>query len=396
MRRQQLAPTTPAEGGGGDGRPVRTEDLRLCIGHGGDLGEPSGGTDRVSALAAGLTNRGATVTLVAPTPSGPVPDRLDQVNCVHVEPPPTSVARGARVVRTAARRARADDAVLQVEHSTLAGIGTLVGVDRFVLDMHDLGYSRFDHTDSPLSPVIKRAVKRLEGRALGQADHVVVVSSVMADQIRRLWGVPSPAITVVPNGYFPETIEAFRDLSPVPGRVAFLGTLHPKVDVDTLIAVARLPAVTDLVVIGDGAQRDRIERAADGMESLRTTGRLPDGDAFELVGSAEAVVNPQTISAIQRSSSPVKLYYYAALGKPMVVTPGPSVVERLVRRNAAITARSRSHFVDRVATVLEDGNLASLVAENARRTAEQFTWAKRIDRFEGVHRSLDAPHGSPG
>lgn len=361
--------------------------MRLCIGHGGDVGEPSGGTERVSALAAGLAARGADVTLVVPTPSGSPPDRLDAVDCVYVDSPPSSVARAAKVARTAKREADARDATLQLEHSTLAGVGTLTGVDEYVLDMHDVGYSRFDHVDSLAAPVVKRAVKRLEGRALARADRVVVVSEVMATLIRQLWDVPSESITVVPNGYFPETVEPFHEVSTVEGRVVFLGTLHPKVDVETLVAVAELPAVTDMVVVGDGAGRERVERAAGRIESLRTTGRLPDEEAFELVASAAAVVNPQTVSAIQRSSSPVKLYYYAALGKPMVVTPGPSVVETLVRREAAMTARSRRHFVDRVRAVLDDATLAARLSANASRVAEEFTWPDRVDAFEALYSS---------
>lgn len=368
--------------------------MRICIGHGGDVGEPSGGTDRVSALAAGLAERGDDVTLVVPTPSGAVPDRLDPVDCVYVDAPPSSVARAARVARTAARRARTDDAALQLEHSTLAGVGTLVGVDGYVLDMHDLGYSRFDHVDSAAAPLLKSAVRRLERRGVDRADRVVVVSEVMAQQIQRLWNVSSDSVSVVPNGYFPETLGPCRDVSTVEGRVAFLGTLHPKVDVDTLVAVAELPAVTDLVVVGDGALRDRIERAAAGSACLRATGRLPDAEAFELVASAEAVVNPQTVSAIQRSSSPVKLYYYAALGKPMVVTPGPSVVEALVRRGAAVTARTRRNFLDRVGAVLGQTPLATRLAENARRAAREFTWSERVDAFADVHREHTGRHGS--
>lgn len=361
--------------------------MRLCLGHGGDVGEPSGGTDRVSALAAGLAERGHDVTLVVPTPSGSVPERLAAVDCVYVDAPASSVARAAMVARTAAREARTRDAVLQLEHSTLAGVGTVAGVDAYVLDMHDLGYSRFDHLDSAVAPLFKRAVKYLEKRALRRADHVVVVSEVMAEQVQQLWDVSPEMISVVPNGYFPETIEPFQDVAPVPGRVAFLGTLHPKVDVDTLVAIAELPAVTDMVVIGDGARRERIEAVAARTESLRTTGRLPNDEAFELVASAQAVVNPQAVSAIQRSSSPVKLYYYAALGKPMVVTPGPSVVESLVQRGAAITARTRCHFVDRVDAILDDTALATRLAENTRQVAEGFTWADRVSTLENIHRS---------
>jgi glycosyltransferase involved in cell wall biosynthesis len=94
------------------------------------------------------------------------------------------------------------------------------------------------------------------------------------------------------------------------------------------------------------------------------------------------------VSAIQRSSSPVKLYYYAALGKPMVVTPGPSVVEALVRQGAAVTAQSRRNFVSRVRAILSDESFATRLATNARNAAESFRWDERVLEFESVHRLL--------
>ncbi|EMA44809.1 glycosyltransferase [Halococcus saccharolyticus] len=350
----------------------------LCIAHGGDMGEPSGGTERVSALAQGLAERGHDVTLVVPEPSGALPERLAAVN---VEPVAVRLSnpliRAARVAAAARRVARDRDAILQIEHSTLAGVGTFRGCQDYVLDMHDLAYSRFDHVDTRLAPAFKRGVRRLERRAVERAAHVIVVSDVMRDAMRA-WGVPDERLTVVPNGYFPTTIPEATE-STVPGRVAFLGTLHPKVDIETLVAVARLPAVSELVVIGDGAQHRRLQRLGEGVDGLRLTGRLPDHEAFALLARSQVLINPQVVSAIQRSSSPVKLFYYAALGKPMVVTPGPSIVEHLVERRAAMTAYSKGSFAKRVRLALEDDELSARLAERARDAAMEFEWSRRAD-----------------
>lgn len=357
----------------------------LCIAHGGDMGEPSGGTERVSALAQGLAERGHDVTLVVPEPSGALPDRLAAVN---VEPVAVRLSnpliRAARVAAAARRIARTRDATLQIEHSTLAGVGTLRGCRGYVLDMHDLAYSRFDHVDTRLASAFKRGVRRLERRAVERAAHVIVVSDVMRDAMRA-WGVPDDQLTVVPNGYFPTTIPEATTESTVTGRVAFLGTLHPKVDIESLVAVARLPAVSELVVVGDGAQRRRLQRLGDGVDGLRLTGRLPDHEAFALLARSQVLINPQVVSDIQRSSSPVKLFYYAALGKPMVVTPGPSIVEHLVERRAAMTAYSKGSFAKRVRLALEDDELSARLAEHAREAAASFEWSRRADDIGALY-----------
>ena len=366
--------------------------MNLCLAHGGDVSQPSGGTDRVTALAAGLQDRGFDVSLVVPEPVESLPDCLTDVSVQPVETDrfgvPNALTRAETVASTARQIAEAQDAALQLEHSTLAGVGTLRGCDGYVLDMHDIGYPRYDHVDSAAAPVLKRGVAWLERRAVDRATHVVVVSEYMRETLRDDWGVADERITVVPNGFSLECVAGYRDVGEVPGRVCFLGTLHPKVDVGTLRAVGRLPAVSDLVIVGDGAQRDRVDTLASEVDSVRATGRLPDEEAFELVASAQVLVNPQTDSELQRSSSPVKLYYYAALGGAMVVTEGPSVVEELVSARAAKSASSRQGFVSTVERLLESPDMRQELSRNARRVAKEFTWDERIRDLSAMYRQL--------
>jgi glycosyltransferase involved in cell wall biosynthesis len=366
--------------------------MNLCLAHGGDVSRPSGGTDRVTALAAGLQDRGFDVLLVVPDPVASLPDCLADVSVQPVETDRFGVSnaltRAETVASTARRIAEAEGAALQLEHSTLAGVGTLRGCDGYVLDVHDIGHPRYDHVDSAAAPVLKRGVAWLERRAVDRATHVVVVSEYMRETLRDDCGVTDERITVVPNGFSLERVEGYRDVGEVPGRVCFLGTLHPKVDVETLRAVGRLPAVSDLVIVGDGAQRDRVDTLASGMDSVRATGRLPDEAAFELVASAQVLVNPQTGSELQRSSSPVKLRCYAALGGAMVVTEGPSVVEELVSARAARSASSRQGFVGTVERVLASPDLRRELSRNARRVAKGFTWNERVRELSAMYRRL--------
>jgi len=358
----------------------------ICIAHGGDVSRPSGGTDRVTAIARGLQRRGFDVTLVVPEPDGPPSEHLAEVDTYPVSTDglsEVSVGRAARIARKAHRVAEREDAQLQFEHSTLAGIATLVGISEYVLDMHDLGYARFDHVQTPASPVLKRIVRWLERRAVQDADDIVVVSEYMRAALED-WGIDSEDVAVVPNGFFPERIELARDVQRVDGRVCFLGTLHPKVDIRALGEIATLPAVSELIIVGDGALRDRVDSLAETHESVRAMGRLPDSEAFELLGNADVAINPQSSSELQRSSSPVKLYYYAALGLPMVVTPGPSVVDELVELDAAVAART-DDFADSVASLLENRNRREALAANARDAAIGFRWERRAEAFAQLY-----------
>lgn len=363
--------------------------MEICIAHGGDVSQPSGGTDRVTALAAGLQARDFDVTLVVPEPADQLPLRLKEVD---IHPVTTghlgienSLIRASAITKTAQSVAESSEAVLQLEHSSLAGVGTLLGCDNFVLDMHDIAYPRFDYSERPVAPILRRGVAWLERRAVERANHIVVVSEYMQEMLLNQWNVPPERISIVPNGFFPERIEEFTSTSSKSGRVCFLGTLHPKVDIAAFEAIAQLPSVSELIIIGDGAQRDRVDKLASEYPNVLATGRLPDEEAFKHLASAEVVINPQTRSELQRSSSPVKLFYYAALGKPMVVSEGPSIVQKLAAANAARVADTRAEFVENVEYLMKSPDVRCELSQNAIMSAKGSDWGARADQLAAVY-----------
>ncbi|TYL36415.1 hypothetical protein CV102_22585 [Natronococcus pandeyae] len=365
----------------------------ICLVHGGDLGEPSGGTDRVSVFAAGLDRAGYDVAVVIPEPGGPLPERLDPVDIVPVSVGTRGVidqpVRAVKLARTAQAIANERDAHLQVEHSTLAGATDVLGASVDVLDMLDLAFRSPLYGDLPLGPVVQRIIRRIEGRALSSAFETVVVSDQMAELVSKEWGVHRERLTVIPNGYFPDVVEPYLDVETVPGRVVFLGTLHPKVDYEALQSVAELPEVTECLVIGDGPCRKELERAAATVGNLQVTGRLPDQEAFPLLASAAVALNPQHASGLQAASSPVKLYYYAALGRPMVLTEGPDFAETLAEAGAATLVEPEGAFADTVRGFLNDDERREEMERAARRAGARSTWGRRIDALERVYSGLE-------
>lgn len=356
--------------------------MNICIAHGGDLSEPSGGTARVTALAGALaTDPANEVTVVAPEPRGALPGRLEPVSFVPVgvgtRHTLNQPLRALAVVRRARTLARERDARLQIEHSTMAGIATLVGCSGYVLDMHDLAFRSPQYGDLPLGRLIQVALRRLEGRGVRAAEEVVVVSEAMAEFLVGEIGHPRDRLTVIPNGYDPGTVAPYRDTEAVEGRVAFLGTLHRKLDVDAFRAIARLDAVSDFVVIGDDGYRDELERMSRSEPAMRVTGRLPDEEAFPLVAGAQVVVNPQQASALQAASSPVKLFYYAALGCAMVLTAGPETADRLAAAGAARLVEPGGDVAGAVDALLQDPGERRRMGARAADAVAEDTWDRR-------------------
>ena len=363
--------------------------MNICIVHGGTITSPSGGTDRVTAFCSGLADW-HDVSLVVPEFDSSLPSRLDDVDVVETPTSESRIIEAFRLTKIAHQEANKRNALLQFEHSILGGIGSMVGRRTYVLDMHDLAFSRFDHIDSIAAPGLKSVVSLIEQLALKRADHVVVVSNTMRQIIHDRWNVPLADVSVIPNGYFPELVDSFTGVEEVPGRVSFLGTLHPKIDVQAIVNVARLSVVDEVVIIGDGYERERLERLVDqcDLRALNVVGQLPDRKAFEIVASSQVVINPQQQSKLQRASCPVKFNYYAALGTPMVVSAGPDAARSLTEQNAAVLIDSNQDFATAVHQVLEDDRLRSRMKMNARAAADDLTWSSRSKQLMQLYESL--------
>ncbi|RXK46948.1 glycosyltransferase [Halorientalis pallida] len=363
----------------------------LVIAHGGDVSQPSGGTNRVTAFATGLADRGFDVTLVVPEPDEELSDGLGEIETSFVSTPNSSILdepiRASLIARRAKAIAEREDASVQLEHSTLGGIAELWGHRDYVLDMHDLAHSSSRYGDLPFGSAIQRAIYNIEKRAIDSASNIVVVSENMRTLVSETWDIDPDEIEVIPNGYATETVEPYRTDETVEGRVVFLGTLHPKLDTEAIFDIAASPEVSEMIVIGDGAKREALEigKTERGLESLEVRGRLPDEEAFPLLARAAVAINPQTESSLQKASSPVKLFYYAALGLPMVISAGPSIGEELQQAGAAAVIEPGEAFSSQVTEVLSDKSRRDSMSEAANELAPAWGWDQRAAELSEIY-----------
>jgi len=357
--------------------------MDVCIAYPGDLSQPSGGTTRVIAFVSALSENGFKPGLVVPQPEGTLPD-LPDADIIEVPVEVGGVAnqlkRGYRITKKSHSIADDKDTILQFEHSSLASIGTFTGDHRYILDMHDLTHHSPLYTDRTGGLLIKHVLKKFENRALGQASDTITVSNSMAEYVRNeLSSSADPE--VVPNGYEEASIPRLDRTDTQPGRVVFLGTLHAKVDVEAIIRTARRDEVTELVLIGKGPLFEKLNRKAP--DSVSFVGWMNPAEALELTATAELVISPYKPCRAIEVSSPVKIYTYAAMGNPIVATPGPDVIEYLHDRNGVVKSGTGG-FPRRVAEVLRDDELQQSLSENAKSAIEGCSWENRKKSYINI------------
>lgn len=234
-----------------------------------------------------------------------------------------------------------------------------------------------DRSTVALSDLLRKA----ERWSYRQCDVLVCISQELADLIVQDIGVPRHKIVVMPNGVDTEHLDP-SIACPVRffegPTLGFVGQLQSWQRLDLLLeAIAHLHKESifyKLVVVGDGVMRETWEMRAASLglaQHVRFVGRVPWEEipnyiaGFDL-GYAGAV----PLSAGLMYLSPLKLYEYAAMGKPIV---------------AADHADARKLMADGAKVYLfEPGNREGLIRALRQAFKEREHWLKAGIRNRSV------------
>ncbi|HWK92902.1 MAG TPA: glycosyltransferase [Luteimicrobium sp.] len=138
--------------------------------------------------------------------------------------------------------------------------------------------------------VLTPALKRWDARAAHRADTYLVCSTVAQRAVREVYGfdaeVLAPPPAMMPGGPSRPTDGV------APGFFLCVARLLPYKNVDVVIDAAQRLGKRDLVIVGDGPERARLEALAARSSDVRVhvLGRVDDDELRWLYGNAEALV----------------------------------------------------------------------------------------------------------
>jgi glycosyltransferase involved in cell wall biosynthesis len=244
---------------------------------------------------------------------------------------------------------------------------------------------------------------RREQRVWRRAPAYVTITRALADDLAHRYG-PRPNVFVVPDGASLDAAAHDRPSAEpdaadrAPAVAGYAGHLYPWKGVDVLVrALALVPAIHGLIVGGHPAEQDRgrVDAlvAQLGMaERVQITGLVPFRDVRTRLGRASILVLPNSASAIsERYTSPLKLFEYLTLGRPIVASNLPAIREVLTDERTALLVPpddppALARALERLAA---DRGLAGSLGGAAFALASQYTWTERARRLEAA---LEAAH----
>jgi glycosyltransferase involved in cell wall biosynthesis len=224
--------------------------------------------------------------------------------------------------------------------------------------------------------------RRLKRALVGRLDAHVAVGEVAARLVEQQAGLRHGSVRVIANGIPLPTSAAVPRVAPGP-VIGSLGRLDPQKGYDVLVrALPDLPGVT-AVLVGDGAERARLEQLAAKLgvsDRLHITGWLDDARAR--LGSFDVFVLPSLYEGL-----PLSVLEAMLAGLPVVASDVGSVRDA-VRQNETgllVPAEDVAGLVEAIRRAL-DPELGKRLGETGKAVAlDRFTVEKMVRAYEQLY-----------
>ncbi|MGH2870794.1 MAG: glycosyltransferase, partial [Solirubrobacteraceae bacterium] len=266
---------------------------------------------------------------------------------------------------------------------------------RIVNQVDGIPYGALDQHGSSAVDRLKRTAAIVTGRL---SHGVLAVTPEIKTLLTQLARIPPERITVIPNGvdvdfFIPQERQAALarvGLDPAGTYIVFCGGFHHWSDFDTIVesfalVSAKRPEVR-LLLVGDGPERERIERRAhelDVTDKIVLTGMVYKRELVrDYLGAATVALLAYRTATIGRTSaSPIKLTEYLAAGRAVVAIDMPGISGLLNESEAGIVVPGAAEpMAQAILSLLADGVADEFGARGRALAQTRLSWQSVIDR----------------
>ena len=244
-------------------------------------------------------------------------------------------------------------------------------------------------TTEPPSPAKLSRLESRERRVWNDADAYVTITSALKDDLAQRYGARNHVFVIRDGAHPPAETETRGDAR----TVGYAGHLYPWKGVDVFVrALGLARTLRGLIVGGHPGEKDRsrvdaLVRELGLQDRVTITGLVPPAEVAPKLAPAGILVLPNTATAIsERYTSPLKLFEYLWMGRPIVASDLPSLREVVTHGESAwlVPPGDPSALAEGLGHVAGDEGLAARLGEGALALAARYSWAARAMHLESA------------
>lgn len=268
-----------------------------------------------------------------------------------------------------------------------------------VFETHEL-FARTYQEDHPTPGWRERrklaALRSRESGVYNGSDGIAALTPWLLEDLRLEYGVETPG-AVVPDGvdlaFAAEC--AIKKAPSSPPVLLYIGSLHPWKGLERLIAA--LPYIDDshLHIVGGPDKRiGELKAIAEQLgvaDRVRFLGSVMPDKRFDVIAGADICLLPLSDTSIgSRYTSPLKLFEYMAVGRPIVAADVPALRQIVRHEQEALLAPvdNPQTLADQVNRILKNPSLGARLASAAKNRAQDFSWEARAGVIIDLFRSI--------
>ena len=236
-------------------------------------------------------------------------------------------------------------------------------------------------------PFAVRAYRAAQEWVAGRANRIIVPSNYLKG-IVAAWGVPETKIEVVYNsvelgepGIVPDAVAELEGFT-----IVTVARLVRWKHVDEIISAVKAIPGANLVVVGDGPERQALEDVAQGDPRIVFVGAIPNDQALAIIKRSDALV----LNSSYEGMSHVLIEGLMA-GVPIVATRAGGNAEVLADDSGLLIPCGDSDALkDAITQLKEDPNLRDRLRRAATKRAEAFSVATMLERTKAILTSVQS------
>ncbi|NQT27209.1 glycosyltransferase family 4 protein [candidate division KSB1 bacterium] len=181
-------------------------------------------------------------------------------------------------------------------------------------------------------------------------------------------GIPKDRVA---HAFYTIDMDSFPFSSRSEPYYVYVGRLSDEKGILTLIEAARFNKDFRLLIIGDGPQRNQIERIIQdqGLHNIELTGTLDKSALRKIVGKARFLVVPSE----WHDNSPLVIYEAFSMGKPVIASNLGGMPELVDHGETGLLfpAGQVESLRDAIRRLMQEPETTQIMGQNARKKAEQ-------------------------